>query len=294
MYANQPASFASAASSDGESPATQSGQIKPDRIVPYKTVGNVTLKLHVFEPAGLKTNDHRPAIVFFFGGGWAGGDAKQFYQQARALAEQGMVAFSADYRVSSRNKTTPLECVKDAKSAIRWVRAHAAELGVDPNRIVAAGGSAGGHIAACTGVIEGQEEAGENLKVSSVPNAMILFNPVLDTTKETGFGSGRFAPELQQALSPCQNVRKGLPPALVFHGKADKTVPFEQAERFTRLMQAAGNDCVLVPFEGKDHGFFNGKFFRPKSDGKDYELTMKRAIEFLTAHGYLPALKKEN
>lgn len=163
---------------------SRAAEFKPDRVVPYKTVGDVTLKLHVFEPTGLKTNDHRPAIVLFFGGGWAGGDPKQFFQQARALADLGMVAFSANYRVKSRNQTTPFECVKDAKSAIRWVRAHAAELGVDPNRIVAGGGSAGGHIAACTGLIAGSEEAGENLKISSRPNAMILFNPVLDTTEK--------------------------------------------------------------------------------------------------------------
>ncbi len=108
-------------------------------------LGDTSLKLDVFEPAGLKPTDHRPAIVFFFGGGWSGGDAKQFYQQAKAMTEQGMVVFSADYRVKSRNKTTPFECVKDGKSAIRWVREHAAELGIDPDRIVAAGGSAGGH-----------------------------------------------------------------------------------------------------------------------------------------------------
>ena len=114
-----------------------------------------------FQQTRLKPTDHRPAIVFFFGGGWSGGDKKQFYQQAKAMAEHGMLAFSADYRVKTRNKTTPFECVKDGKSAIRWVREHAAELGVDPDRIVASGGSAGGHVAACTGVIEGAEEAGE-------------------------------------------------------------------------------------------------------------------------------------
>jgi hypothetical protein len=69
--------------------------------------------------------------VFFFGGGWVGGSPKQMYQQAKVMAEQGMVAFSADYRVASRNKTTPFECVKDGKSAIRWLREHAAELGID-------------------------------------------------------------------------------------------------------------------------------------------------------------------
>lgn len=261
-------------------------EITPTRSFTYKSVGDVELKMDLFEPEGLKATDHRPAIVFFFGGGWSGGSTKQFYQQARAMADQGMMAFSADYRVKGRNKTTPFECVKDGKSAVRWVRQHAAELGIDPERIVASGGSAGGHVAACTGVIEGHEEAGEDPSVSSVPNAMILFNPVLDTT-EKGYGAKNFKPEQQTEISPCHHVRKGIVPTIVFHGTADKTVPFENAERFTKLMQEAGNECVLVPFEGKDHGFFNGSFFRKSNGDADYDATIKRSIEFLKAQGIL-------
>ncbi len=266
--------------------AAETNVLKADRLLTYKTAGEVALKLHVFEPTGLKAGNRRPAIVFFFGGGWNSGEAKQFYQHARTLADLGMVAFSAEYRVKGRDKVTPFECVKDAKSAIRWVRAHAAELGVDPDRIVAAGGSAGGHIAACTGLAAGGEEAGEDLKISSVPNLMILFNPVLDTTTN-GYGANNFKAAQQTELSPSHRMRRGVPPTIVFHGTADKTVPFENAERFTRLMKEAGNDCVLVPFPGKGHGFFNGSFFRPQSDGMDYDLTMKRSIEFLAAYGCL-------
>lgn len=273
------AAFASPPKTDG---------IEPERLIPYKTVDGVELKLHVFEPEGLKASDHRAAIVFFFGGGWTGGDAKQFYQQARAMSDRGMVAFSADYRVKGRNKTTPFECVKDGKSAIRWVREHAAELGVDPERIVAAGGSAGGHVAACTGVIEGYDEAGENMAISSVPNAMILFNPVIDTT-EKGYGAARFKPEQQTELSPCHHVRKCVVPTILFHGTTDHTVPFENAERFTRLMTEAGNECVLVPFEGKDHGFFNGSLFRKGNGDTDHDLIITRSTKFLTAHGFLSA-----
>jgi acetyl esterase len=266
-------------------PATD---FKPDNVNTYKTVNGIELKLHTFQPADFKASDRRPAIVFFFGGGWTSGTPNQFFQQARTMANQGMVAFSADYRVKSKHQTTPFECVKDAKSAIRYVREHAAELGVNPDRIVASGGSAGGHMAACTGIISGNEEAGENTKISSAPNAMILFNPVLDTT-DKGYGVKNFTPGQQTVLSPCHHVRKGIVRTIVFHGTADKTVPFENAERFTKLMKDAGNDCVLVPFPDKDHGFFNGSMFRPKSDDIDFDLTMKHTIEFLTTHGYFPA-----
>ena len=258
----------------------------PTRSVTYKAVGDVELKMDIFEPEGFKATDRRPAMVFFFGGGWSGGSTKQFYQQAAAMAAQGMVAFSADYRVKGRNKTSPFECVKDGKSAIRWVRQHAAEFGIDPDRIVAAGGSAGGHVAACTGVIEGHEEDGEDTSVSSVPNAMILFNPVLDTT-EKGYGAKKFKPEQQTDISPCHHVHKGIVPAIVFHGTADKTVPFENAERFTKLMKDSGNECVLVPFEGKDHGFFNGSFFRPKNGDTDFDLIQRHSIDFLASQGLL-------
>ncbi|MGB2403643.1 MAG: alpha/beta hydrolase, partial [Akkermansiaceae bacterium] len=157
-------------------------KVAPNEIISYKKIGEVDLKLHVFKPRGHQASDKRPAVVFFFGGGWQGGTPRQFYQQSLFLAEHGMVAFAAEYRVASIHKTSPYECVADGKSAIRWVRKHALQLGVDPDRIVSSGGSAGGHVAACTGVIQGYEQVGEDASVSSQPNAMVLFNPVLDTT----------------------------------------------------------------------------------------------------------------
>lgn len=268
----------------------QAGEITANREVVYKTIGDVELKLHIFEPEGHKETDQRPAIVFFFGGGWSGGNPKQFYQQARALANQGMVAYSAEYRVKSRNKTTPFECVKDAKSAVRWIRTHASELGIDPNRIVASGGSAGGHIAGATGIIKGYEEAGEDLSVSSKPNLMILFNPVLDTT-DKGYGAKNFKPEQQTDLSLTHKVKPGIVPTLVFHGTGDTTVPFENAERFTRLMKKAGNECLLEAYKSKGHGFFNGAFFRKRNGDEDFNATMQQSIQFLTKHDYLNPLK---
>ena len=120
-------------------------QLIPDEQKTYKKVGKVELQLHIFNPKGHKASDQRPAIVFFFGGGWSGGTPSQFYPQCEYLAKRGMVAISAEYRVKSRNGTSPLECVKDGNSAVRWVRSHAEELGIDPSKLAAGGGSAGGH-----------------------------------------------------------------------------------------------------------------------------------------------------
>lgn len=263
--------------------------IQPDKSVIYKTVDKVKLKMDVFLPNKHPVTAQAPAVVFFFGGGWNGGTTKQFFEQARYLNQFGVVSFCADYRVRSRHKTTPFECVADGKSAIRWVRKHAKEYGVDPDRIIASGGSAGGHVAACTGLVPALDEPDEDQSISSVPNAMVLFNPVLDTTKK-GFGNSRFKPENEKQLSPCHLIRRGTAPTLLFHGTADKTVPFENAERFARLMNEAGNRCQLERFEGAGHGFFNGLFFRPKSKSdQPYQATMKTFVQFLRSLEYIPA-----
>ncbi|MCP4046822.1 MAG: alpha/beta hydrolase, partial [Gammaproteobacteria bacterium] len=152
----------------------------PDREVTYKIVGETELKLHIFTPSDHKLSDKRAAIVFFFGGGWNSGSPSQFYPHCSHLASRGMVCMSADYRVRDRNSTTPRESVMDGKSAVRWIRVNAGELGIDPDRIVAGGGSAGGQVAAATGTTSGFEEENEDTDVSSRPNALVLFNPVFD------------------------------------------------------------------------------------------------------------------
>ena len=262
--------------------------IAPDSKVVYKKLGDGTsLQLHVFLPEKSEPKQLRSAIVFFYGGGWNGGKPEQFYTQAKALADEGMVAFCAEYRVKKTHQTTPFECVKDAKSAVRFLREHAEDFNINPEKIVAAGGSAGGHIAACTGLIDGYEEEGEDLKISSVPNAMVLFNPVLDTT-EKGYGSKRFKKGKQTALSPCHHVKKIELPTLVLTGKADTVTPYENAERFTKLMKEAGNRCTLKGYEGQGHGFFNSQFFRAKlKDQTYYFLTLEEMRSFLKAEGML-------
>jgi len=260
------------------------GSIKPDEIVLYKSTKQGELNQHVFLPKGHKATDKRTAVVCFYGGGWVGGTPRQFYTQAKALTAEGAVVFCAEYRVIKKHKTTPFTAVKDGKSSIRWVRENAEKWGVDPDKIVAIGGSAGGHIAACTGIIEGlEEEEGEHSK----PNAMVLFNPVLDTT-EKGYGKDKFPSNDHLDISPCHQVKKGIVPTLVLHGTSDEVVPHENAERFTRLMKEVGNDCTLISYEGAGHGFFNSKFFRQNiKDESNYHATLKEMIDFLKKKGFL-------
>jgi len=263
------------------------GQVNfvPDSTLIYKTTAQGNLNMHVFKPSNYKASDQRPVIVFFFGGGWVGGHPKQFYQQARYFSDHGFLAISAAYRVHGKHKASPFECIKDGKSAIRFLRAHADKLGIDPNKIIASGASAGGHVAACTGVIKGFDEADEDLKISSIPNAMILFNPVIDTT-EKGYGIEKVGKDRKTEISPSHHVVEGIPPTLIFHGTADQSVPFENVERFTKLMTEMGNTCELIPFKGKGHGFFNGSYFRKRKTDDIFNKSMNLSIEFLKKHNF--------
>lgn len=264
------------------------GNFRPTRTVQYKKVGGVTLSLHVFEPAGHKSSDKRPAIVFFFGGGWNGGSPGQFYSHCAYLASRGMWAASAEYRVKSKHKTPPSACVQDGKSAVRYIRANASKLGIDPNKLASGGGSAGGHVSAATATVTKFDEPGEDTSVSAVPNASVLFNPVYDNS-EKGYGHSRVK-DYWKDISPMHNIRKGVPPAIVFLGDKDKLIPVSTAEEYRDLMKAAGARSDLHVYKGQPHGFFN--FGR----GDSYFDTIEKMDAFLADLGFLkgkPTITKE-
>ena len=254
----------------------QQREFEPDKQIVFKEFENDPLELNVFLPDGWKAGDRRAAIVFFFGGGWVGGNPSQFFPQSAYLASRGMVAISAQYRTRGSHGTDPVQCVIDGNSAVRWMRAHASDLGIDPDRIAAGGGSAGGHVAAATGVISGLEEPGEDSSVSSRPNALVLFNPATDVSSIQRWG------ENAERGSPLHHVDAGDPPTIVFHGKADTTVPYDTAVAFCDAMQRAGNRCDLVGFEGRPHGFFN--YGRSRTM---YTSTVWHMDRFLASLGFL-------
>lgn len=249
----------------------------------YKKASGDDLYLYIFEPEGHDAAEAKtPAIVFFFGGGWNSGTPKQFEQQARYLAKRGMIAICADYRVASRQKTSPKECVADGKSAIRWVRSNAARLGIDPDRIAAGGGSAGGHVAAVAGMTEGLDDpADENSSISSKPNALALFNPVYDNGPK-GFGHSRVK-EWFPLISPAHNISKDDSPTIVFLGSEDNLIPVATAEKFKADMDAVGVKSELHIYEGQQHGFFNEE----KGGTEPFLDTLRKTDAFLTALGYL-------
>ncbi|MEO0445714.1 MAG: alpha/beta hydrolase fold domain-containing protein [Verrucomicrobiota bacterium] len=268
-----------------EAETVASAHLTMDGAVPeiYKTASGYDLFLYRFDPEGHDPNtDRRPAVVFFFGGGWNGGSPTQFERHSRYLASRGMVAFVADYRVRSRQEATPNLCVEDGKSSVRWIRQHAERLGIDPTNVIAGGGSAGGHVAAAAGMCDGFEAEGEDLSISSKPVALLLFNPVYDNGPE-GYGHARVE-EWFPAISPAHNITKDDPPAIVFLGSQDKLIPVATGETFRDDMEALGLLSELHVYEGAAHGFFNGR----KDEEKLYfEDTLLKMDQFLTKLRYL-------
>lgn len=245
--------------------------------VTYRNEDGVTLRLHVYQPPS-NVQKTGSAIVFFFGGGWRQGNITQFQPHAFHLSNQGMVAIVVDYRVFGRYGSTVDDAVSDAKAAISWVRAHAEDLGVDPNRIVASGGSAGGHLAAATATVSGYESS----RFSSEPNALVLFNPALDTADIGPRRPQQFA-DLGEALSPTHQLSDQTVPTLILHGTADTTVPYEVATSYCAKVDGMNGDCTVIGYEGATHGFFN----KGRDNGRWYKPTVAEMDKFLHRLGYL-------
>jgi len=245
----------------------------------YKTIDTVSLSLHIMYPGGMEAGKSYPAIVFFSGGGWKGGSIRHFELQAKHLTERGLITIRADYRVERRHGTTPFESLMDAKSALRFIKKQADQLHIDTSMIAASGGSAGGHLAAATALIKDFNEEGDDLSVSPVPDALVLFNPVIDNGP-AGYGFERVG-EQYKAFSPLHNIRAGAPPTVIFLGTKDVLVPVETAEYYKVAMERVGSRCDLHLYEDQPHGFFN------PSNPEYYKKTLMKADQFLVSLGYL-------
>ena len=180
---------------------------------------------------------------------------------------------------ASLPQTTPFESVKDAKSAIRYIRKNASKFNIDPDKIIGSGGSAGGHLAAATALVDTYYESTDDLSVSCIPNALVLFNPVVDNGPG-GYGFERIG-ESYKEFSPLHNIREGAPPTILFLGTNDNLIPVETAEYYKIVMEKVSSRCELHLYQGEGHGFFNYNKF------ENYKNTVAKTDDFLQSLGYL-------
>lgn len=247
-------------------------------IVGYKTLENGdSLTLHIFKPQNVKAGEKRPAIVYFFGGGWKLGTPIQFYRECAYYASKGMVAVSIDYRIEYLHRSTPFDSFEDAKDAMRWLRNYALDYQIDPDKIVVAGGSAGGHLAAALGTIGSDEAVSPDYK----PNLSVLYYPVIDMVSR-GYGFPEINKDFEE-ISPLHHVSKATPSTLVLLGTKDPIVSVNAVESYRDKLLHKGVDCELHLFEGAGHPIF--LYRKPLTE--EYYKVLKLTDAFLQRHGFL-------
>ncbi len=224
-----------------------------------------------------------PALILIHGGGWGSGSPDLLAPMAGYFADRGMLVANIGYRLTSQTGVRVPDCVTDVKLATRWVADHAEELDIDPERIVVAGESAGGHLAACVGMVPGFLPDG-----TPEPSiaALVLYNPVIDTASEDGWQMRGYSEAERQALSPAHHVRQALPPTLIVHGKADTCTPFAWSERFVQAMRQAGNEIEFEELDGVGHAFLIPGY----GTSRTIAAAIDRTDDFLSSQGMLAPL----
>ncbi len=246
----------------------------------YKVKDTIHLDMHIYYPKKLKRNATVPAVIFFFGGGWTGGNTGQFTSHCKFLADNGIAGITAEYRIKNKHNTTPQDAITDAKSAMRWLKSNANDIKIDKNRIVAAGGSAGGHLATCTATLDDFNDPTDDISIDPKPTGLILFNPVLNTI---GFKE-RFGGEDEvRKTSPVFHISKSTPPTLIFHGTEDTVEPPSTVLEFQKIMIAEGNTCEVILFGGEKHAFFN----KGRKDDRPFHQTLALMKQFLIEEDFI-------
>ena len=255
-------------------------KISSDSVHTYKSVDGHDLKIWVFNPT-ITLQKNAPAMLFFFGGGWNSGSPTHFVKYCERLSERGMVGIVADYRVKSRQGVQAKTCFEDALDALRYITKNATTLEIDPMRIGVGGGSAGGHLAASLGTIHASDPAAP--KVMALFNPATVLAPIADNFSDAPLGELEKMNALYQAkeehlrariglepieLSPFHHVASNSPPAIIFHGTNDKTVPYESAKLFASQLRKNGVFVDLKTYEGAGHRFFNREPYFSQTAGE--------------------------
>jgi acetyl esterase len=250
----------------------------PQKSLVFKKTLQGDLKVHFYFPPDWKSKDRRPAIVFWFGGGFVGGSPAQFYTKAEYFAGRGLVCALAEYRVKNTHGTSLDKCVEDARSAMRWMKQHAEEYGVDPQKVIASGGSAGGTLSILVALATGPDAEDDPDDVSPKPCAMVLFNPAQGEAVISRIDPKLCdKPRLIEQIAGLDRPEQGQPPAIVFFGTDDRLlIP---SQKFCRKASELGNRCELWTAQNQGHGFFNRSPW--------HEATLFKADQFLGSLGYL-------
>ena len=254
-----PALTAIAARAQGPA-APDIGNLRLEKDIVFGKGGTMDLTLDVYQPPAGVTSK-RTAIIHLFGGGFFVGNKNAGYiiNDAKALGARGYTNISANYRLQTQG-SWPAQ-IQDTKAAIRWTRANAAKLGIEPNRIIIAGYSAGGMLSLMAAGTNGKKEFegdGGNAGVSSDVNAAIGVYPLASAQTAGGlFPQGQATPENIAAASPTTYISDKFAPTIFIHGTNDNTIPVASSVDFFTKLHALKVPSTLTLIQGADHAFDN-------------------------------------
>jgi acetyl esterase len=254
----------------------------PGRPFVYKTSDGQPRRLEVyFPPAHDPANAKVPAIIFFHGGSWQGGDLTQFRAACQYFARQGLVAVTAEYRMhpkgtadfSDSGESRKRVCITDARSAIRWLKARATEFGVDPGKVIVGGGSAGGHVALLATRQAGLDDPADDTSIDTGTVAYVLFNPAFEAKDQA-----------DREVDALQHIGPDMAPAIVFFGDQD-SVWLPGWDAVNARLAAAGARVEYWQAPGHKHGFFNRT--------SRQRVLLKKVDRFLASLGLLDGGKED-
>lgn len=238
--------------------------------------GQNNLKADIYEQNNEPQNVRKPAVLLIHGGGWGGGSRTEFKELAKSLAQEGAVSVAIDYRLTSNGAHWPAQA-RDVEEAVWWIRENAGSLHVDPERVVAIGGSAGGHLAAWLGTTDQRNANGTPSRVNLVvsiwgPWDLTVSNIRQDAKNMISALIGNQSPQL---ASPLAYINSQSAPALLIHGTKDDLVPPDQSIRACDALRAANVRCELMLLEGVNHRFTNAE---------DTTKVVMRVKDFIARH----------
>jgi acetyl esterase/lipase len=268
-------------SAKAQPPAPDIGNLRAEKDIVFGKGGDMDLLLDVYSPpAGVTPK--RLAIIHLFGGGFFAGNKGAGYiiNDAKALGARGYTSVSANYRLQSQG-LWPAQ-IHDVKAAIRWTRANAGRIGVDADKIVVAGYSAGGMLSLLAAGTNGKPEfegTGGTPGVSSDVNACVGVYPLASAQIARGlFGEGGATPEAIAAASPTTYIGASFAPTIFVHGTADTTVPLSSSIDFFTKLQAAGVPTALTAIQGAQHAFDNAALDAVEVMAQSIDLFLDRLL----------------